>query len=311
MNTNWLYFSLIIAGVLIILAVITPSILHVIFSHRQNNTSVQVKRNDKQRNISNSAVWAPIVFLSVLFLVVGICMFSFAYSGCSRLLEFMSLSSAIVSIILAVLTIVYSYYTTNSNMKNLGKVEEGVDTIIETSEQISKISEQADRLEEMLDELKPYIGSEVQKLSEALNGSGYANSPLNGTDNSGGESLSRPFDYDRFLQTFSPNGILFLYMCVKCSNEKPVVNFLSISKIFEQTAVQYFMGILVTLNSLFGMPCIVFDYDSSLLKINYIDEDFKKAIEKSVGLLYIANKPLVDFVVNRIEQELGVDAKLK
>ena len=138
------------------------------------------------------------------------------------------------------------------------------------------------------------------ELSEALNNSTYANSLSNVVDSSGYKSPDRPFDYDRFLQTFSPNGILFLYMCVKCSNEKPVVNFLSISKIFEQTAVQYFMGILVTLNSLFGMPCIVFDYDSSLLKINYIDVEFKKAIEKSVERLYESNKQLVDFVANRI-----------
>ena len=134
MNTNWLYFTLIIAGVLIVLAVIAPSILHVVFSHQKKEEAFRKDKNGKQRYNSNSAVWAPIVFLSVLFLVVGICMFSFTYSACSRLLEFMSLSSAIVSIILAVLTIVYSYYTTNSNMKNLGKVEEGVDTIIETSE---------------------------------------------------------------------------------------------------------------------------------------------------------------------------------
>jgi hypothetical protein len=163
----------------------------------------------------------------------------------------------------------------------------------------------------MLDELKPYIGSEVQKLSEALNASDYANFPLNGIDNSGGKSQSRPFDYDRFLQTFSPNGILFLYMCVKCLGRKSVINFASISKIFEQTAVQYFMGILVTLNSLFGMPCIVFDYDSSLLTIKHIDSEFQKSIEKSVERLYESNKQLVDLVANRIFKELGVNANIR
>lgn len=309
MNTTWLYFALIVSGVIVFLGVITPSILHVIFSYRTNSKPTIDKR-DMTLCTSKSAVWAPIVFLSVFLLLVGICIFSLKFSESSKLIEFVSLTSAIVSIILAVLTIVYSYYTTSASMKNLGKLEESADAIVQTSEQICNVSEQVDRLGKMIVDLKPYIEQEVQKIGKAIGLSNYDNAKdTQTTDQYKSTVAPYSFEYNKFLSTFSPLGILFLYMCVKCEKVRPIIHFQEIAKIFELNAVQYFMGILVTLNSLFGEPIVDVDYDNSFISVGQLDEAFKKAIEDRMGKFSLESVNLVKNILFKMKVVLHIDVK--
>ena len=299
MNQYWINFTLIVSGVIIFLAVVAPSILQIILS---SGKDVNEKRNEG-KNV-RSSVWAPIVFMGTFMVLVGISMFSFRFSDCPMLLDFMSLASAIVSIILAVLTIVYSYYTTSASMKNLGKLEESADTIVETSDQIGKISIQIDKLETMVEELKPYIEKEMQKLGEAFNSVNYDNATKS-SDTTPNDNVS--FDYTNFITTFSPFGILFLHMCVKCEGKRPEISFQEIAKIFEQNAIQYFMGILVTLYSLFGIPIVEVDYDNSLIIVGQIDNSFKKAIEVRMNELSEESRNIVKKILAKMSVVLKID----
>lgn len=311
MNQYWIKCALIVSGLIIFLAVVAPSILQVILSFSRKDLK---ERNSDSRNL-RSAVWAPIVFMGTFMVLLGICVFSFRYSDCPILLDFMSLASAIVSIILAVLTIVYSYYTSSANMKNLGKIEDSADTIIKTSEHICKISEQVDQLEGMIEDLKPYIGHEMQKLGDAFKKNEYdnSNSFANSQEDSkkrNSQTMDAPFDYNSFLETFSIIGILFLHVCVKCEYVKERISFREIAKIFETAAVQYLLGILVTLNSLFGENCVDVDYDQTCIIINSIDVDFKNAIEKRMQELMSTNK-VVRSSIKRISIVLDVDMDIE
>lgn len=305
MNQYWINFTLIVSGVVIFLAVVAPSILQVILSSKRN---VNEKISDG-KNI-RSSVWAPIVFMGTFMVLLGISIFSFRFSDCPILLDFMSLASAIVSIILAVLTIVYSYYTSSANMKNLGKIEDSADTIMKTSEHICKISEQVEQLEGMIEDLKPYIGQEMQKLGDAFNNkTEYDNSDiLNSIDNRSNDKKT-PFNYDSFLETFSIIGILFLHICVKCESAKPRISFQEIARIFEHAAVQYLLGVLVTLNSLFGDNCVDVDYEQTCIIINNLDNDFKEAIEKRMRELMSTNKVIKVYIKN-ISRVLTVNMEI-
>ena len=67
-----------------------------------------------------SRSWGSYIYYASILTLLGIIVFSNAFYGNRNVLDFVSLASALISIILAVVTILYSFY---SNSQSAGQVE--------------------------------------------------------------------------------------------------------------------------------------------------------------------------------------------
>lgn len=67
-----------------------------------------------------SRSWGSYIYYASILTLLGIVAFSNAFYGNRNVLDFVSLASALISIILAVVTILYSFY---SNSQSAGQIE--------------------------------------------------------------------------------------------------------------------------------------------------------------------------------------------
>lgn len=67
-----------------------------------------------------SRSWGSYIYYASILTLIGIIVFSNAFYGNRNVLDFVSLASALISIILAVVTILYSFY---SNSQSAGQIK--------------------------------------------------------------------------------------------------------------------------------------------------------------------------------------------
>lgn len=106
------------------------------------------------------------VFIASIIITLGIFAFSHIYHSDSQVLNFISLASSIISIILAVVTIIYSF-TTNSN--TLGNTKELSDTakIIKTeAHNLNEATKEYHRVAKSLDENINVILRSIQQVDK-------------------------------------------------------------------------------------------------------------------------------------------------
>lgn len=273
MNQYWINFTLIVSGVVIFLAVVAPSILQVIFFSKRN---VNEKISDG-KNI-RSSVWAPIVFMGTFMVLLGISMFSFRFSDCPILLDFMSLASAIVSIILAVLTIVYSYYTSGASVRNIENVQESAKELNCTAQKLDDLSKEID---EDAKSLKQNINRILERLDDIKKRT--ENIEYLYTNITSGEMKAIDVnDIERFLKGTSIMGLLFLYACSKAEKTHKSIPLEQMFFGDTKLNLMYFTGYSSTLAFL-GWLFIKFDKENVAFTIEYLNEDFSKEVDKKVN----------------------------
>lgn len=177
------------------------------------------------------------VFIASLIITVGIFAFSHIYHSDSQVLNFISLASSIISIILAVVTIIYSF-TTNSN--TLGNTKELSDTakiIKNEAHNLNEATKEYQRVAKSLDENISNIINSIQqvdkKTDSIINGLvQQQNSENTGNILSIGKKLNVNSFVSNFLNEISPMGHLALYACVlgKDSDKSFTLNIFSDSE---------------------------------------------------------------------------------
>lgn len=272
MNQYWINFTLIVSGVVIFLAVVAPSILQVILSSKRN---VNEKISDG-KNI-RSSVWAPIVFMGTFMVLLGISMFSFRFSDCPILLDFMSLASAIVSIILAVLTIVYSYYTSGASVRNIENVQESAKELNSTAKKLDVLSKEIDKdskkLGENIDRILmclDNIETHTKQITDYIDAS---------TEHTSKENINIG-DFDNLLNNCPNMAIMFLYACGKVQHNQDI----KVDELFDGPApinMMYFMGLAATFKML-GLIELQILTEKFIIRVGRIDESLSKAVEKKV-----------------------------
>ena len=159
---------------------------------------------------------AYIYYASILS-IFTISIFSYCFYGNRNVLDFVSLASALISIILAVITIIYSFYSNSqsaSQVETLNKAAESVkrattsyaESAESLQENISKIITAVNRVEEKTDRLL-----DMTSISSAEASSGTNNHLVD-------------FDLDAYIKGYvnlaSPIGIMAMYACIKAKDTK-------------------------------------------------------------------------------------------
>lgn len=234
------------------------------------------------------------IFWGSITISVAVLIYSHCYCGNERVLDFFSLASAIISIILAIITIVYSFYTNsrsngqiellNNAAKDVQKASISYSESAETLEiNISKIINAINRVEAKTDKIL------IQSLSESSSKSNVIDT----------EEKHDKFDVRNYVKTFiaisSPLGILSMYACV-LSHDKSMPFHLSL--VSDSDGVMYCAGFLVATTGT-GIVNSSIDFNTGMVTVN----DYVNVVKDDI-LEWLKNNPLqkpLDELKNRID----------
>lgn len=195
----------------------------------------------------------------VIFICLLVCLFIILVTPChvsDEAFHNFSFAATITSIVLAVVSIVYSFYSSGGLTMSIGEMkqveQELEDEIRNIPDLKNHVSQTVDDLKNnilrALDENRQASDSKTEKLFESFNNemSKYrANSEKGNEDKneSGGQSESEHFNYSYN----SILGNLLVYVLYKSWTTKRPFNISSISQIISQSGVDYLKGYLVAL----------------------------------------------------------------
>lgn len=201
------------------------------------------------------------IFWGSVILSISIAIYSHYYYNNEKVLDFFSLASAIISIILAVITIVYSFYTnsrSNGQIEILNKAAHEVQIASQSysvsaeslEENIAKIIRAINRVEAKTDRIL------IKSLSEGSNIKNDINPQREHND----------FDIRNYIKTFveisSPLGILAMYACF-LSYEKSLPFNISL---LSESDTMYCAGFLVA-TSATGIVNSSIDFSTGMVNV--------------------------------------------
>ena len=161
--------------------------------------------------------WGSYIFYASILTLLGIVAFSNTFYGNRNVLDFVSLASALISIILAVVTILYSFY---SNSQSAGQVEI-LNNAAKTVEKATlSYSESAESLQENIKKIIDTVNRVEKKTDQIIGMTSESASGFNKNNNFrylNGDL--KKFDIDSYVKSYinttSPLGIMAMYACIK------------------------------------------------------------------------------------------------
>ncbi len=207
-----------------------------------------------------SQSWGNYVFIASVVLVLGIAIFSYTFYGNRNVLDFISLASALISIILAVVTIIYSFYT---NSRSSGQIEILNKAAQDVKDATTSYSNSAESLQENIQKIINAVNRVEEKTNLILDASKAMNV-------GGGYNFAN-FDLNAYILGFinvaSPLGIMTLYACIKSKDENKS---LQLNIIGSNETVAYCGGFLIAATSA-GLVTAFINFESwTVSTTNYI-----------------------------------------
>ena len=260
LNNPCLLQTIIVCSAIVVVMMIVPSII-----------SVCKQNSDKKTLFGLYAFFASIILLA------GIIVFSFICKDCANLLEFMSLSSAIISIILAVITIVYSYYTSGASLHNIENVQDSAKELNGTAQKLGKLSNEIDKdakslshnIERILERLN-HIETHTKQITDYIDSSAI--------DYMDTENIKTNFD--DFLTSCPRVAIMFLYACGKVQSNQDI----EVDQLFDGPApfnMMYFTGLVAPFKML-GLIELQILPDKFIVRVERVNENLSKAVVQKV-----------------------------
>lgn len=154
------------------------------------------------------------IFLSSIIVLIAVLIFSYAFYAEKKVLDFISLASALVSIILAIITIIYSFVVN-------GQTAEQIDELTTTAKKLhnvaKKVDEATDSYKDTASSLEDNLSLILVRLDRKIDDTKKMLSDL--TNNSeihpNFEKEISPKMVENFVQTSSIVGVSAMYACVK------------------------------------------------------------------------------------------------
>lgn len=199
--------------------------------------------------------WGSYIFCASILLVLTIAIFSYCFCGDRNVLDFISLASALISIILAIITIIYSFY---SNSRSSGQIETLNNAAMNVKNATVLYTESAESLQENIRKIVNAI-NRVEEKTDMILGVGAS---------SGGENnnLTAKFNLDRYVKDFvntsSPVGIMAMYASIKSKDTGKEWNLSIFSNDFNHA---YCGGYLISASS---AGFVTVDIDFNIGRVN-------------------------------------------
>ena len=203
------------------------------------------------------------IFWGSVVACISVLIYSHCYCGNDKVLDFFSLASAIISIILAIITIVYSFYT---NSRSNGQTEILNRAAKDVQEASQSYSESAESLEVNISKIISAINRVEAKTDRIL-----IHSLSEGADITN-EINSQNFDIRKYIKTFieisSPLGILAMYACILSYDKSTPFH---ISLLSDADNTMYSAGFLVA-TAATGIVNSTIDFSTGMVTVvDYVD----------------------------------------
>lgn len=216
--------------------------------------------------------WGSYIFISSVLLIISIAIFSVMFYGNRNVLDFISLASALISIILAVVTIIYSYFI---NSRSTGQI----DKLNKAAEDVSKATRtyelSADSLQENIQKIISAVNRVEEKTTLILDRT--SNKTTNNTDFA---NFDLKTYVTGFISTASPLGLMAAYACIKAKDANAEFT-LSLFG-FENQA--YCAGFLIATSST-GLITTFIDFNNSKISVQAYNQTFKNGINDWITTL--------------------------
>lgn len=202
--------------------------------------------------------WGSYIYYASLLTLLAIVVFSYEFYGNRNVLDFVSLSSALISIILAVITIIYSFY---SNSQSAGQV----DTLNKAAESVKNAtlsySASAESLQENINKIISAV-NRVEKKTDRLIGITSGSSSVFGKNYN-----FNNFNLDVYIKTYinisSPLGILAMYACILSKDRNKIWN---LNLFTNESNRIYCCGFLISTTSA-GFITLNIDFDNGNVSV--------------------------------------------
>lgn len=215
--------------------------------------------------------WGSYIYYASILTLLGIVAFSTAFYGNRNVLDFVSLASALISIILAVVTILYSFY---SNSQSSGQIE----TLKKAANSVEKAtlsySESAESLQENIRKIIDAINRVEKKTDQIIGMKSSTRSDTEKNDNfeylNGG---SQNFDLETYIRTYintvSPLGIMAMYACIKSKDCNKTWNL----NLFTNDSNQnYCCGFMISINGTGFISLNINFSNKEIIIFNYLPQ---------------------------------------
>lgn len=270
--------SIIICSTIVILSVIAVSAYRI----RKVENRKAALGVDK---VKDGYVLGSYIFLSSIVVLIGIVIFSYSFYADKTVLDFMSLASALVSIILAVITIIYSFVinsqttgqidelcTTSKNLHQISeKVESASFSVIRATESYSKSARSLeDNITIIIDQLNT-VAKAIESVDEY-----ELNTAVNRIDST--PSSSGNNEIDEFFKNCPSAGLMMVYACIKAEKAGKI---LYLKKVFDLEMILYYVGFLASLQSL-GYVKAELDVDRMVVKNIRVRDSIKELIPQII-----------------------------
>jgi ABC-type multidrug transport system fused ATPase/permease subunit len=155
--------------------------------------------------------WGSYIFSASILLILAVAIFSFCFCSNRNVLDFISLASALISIILAVVTIIYSYFINSRSSEQIDQLNKAADNV---SQATLSYANSAESLQENIQKIIGAINRVEEKTDRILN--------ANATEKLNQNNGLKNFDLDKYIEGFvniaSDIGVFLLYACVKAKD---------------------------------------------------------------------------------------------
>lgn len=172
--------------------------------------------------------WTSYIFIASVLLIVAISIFSVFFYGDKNVLDFISLASALISIILAIITIIYSFVINSQTAGEFNKLNEASTVLQNAAKKVENATisykDSADSLEENIKKIIEVINNVESKTDKILDGLKnqrttnyrFAKTPFD-SSSSEQDSIDKQTFIDNFVVASSPVGIMVMYACMKAA----------------------------------------------------------------------------------------------
>ena len=239
----------------------------------------------------------------VIFFCLLVCLFIILVAPChvsDEAFQNFSFAATITSIVLAVVSIVYSFYSSGGLTMSIGEMKqvekelkEEIRNIPDLKNHVSQtVDDLKDNILKALDENRQASDSKTEKILETVH-----NEMVKYRSNSGKENDEKPKSDDQMKSerfdyfTNSIIGNLLIYTLYKSWTTKTPFNILSIAKIISFNGADYLQGFLVALTTGTGM----FKYDN--------DDSFTTITVKELDATYFSLGDITNKILESTDKD--------
>lgn len=216
------------------------------------------------------------IFQASVLLVFAITIFSYCFCKDRNVLDFISLASALISIVLAIVTIIYSYFT---NSRTSGQIEQLNKAAEDVSTATGAYSQSASELKNNIVRIIQAVDVVNQKTDKIYAGMVKPITNVSHRDNAETASNGISINLEDVFQKSAPLEIIVLYTCIKSKKaQRPWKADMLLPDLHGV------LGVVITLHSV-GLINVEVNYENVFITVQDYNHELEKYVARYIEMV--------------------------